>query len=200
MSTGMLQAAYPRHSHLSRPPSSKLPRIESPSTASHSPARRLYSYSSTARVCRGDNGMVARKDLSPPPPSAQWSVYSSPSNSLSMIADHVHWMNEIQYSQIHMAWMVALRMKNPPTSMFSVVYMGRHTAGPTSPAMPLAMVNPTSIAMAKLTKVARTKKPNRSKSSLRPMHQYRTAANAPPLRKRYGISVSILAATYVPAR
>ena len=80
--------------------------------------------------------------------------------------------------------MVALRMKNPPTSMFSVVYMGSTTAGPTSPAIPLAMVNPTSMAMAKLTKVASTKKPNLSKSSFSPMHQYSTEAKAPPLRNR----------------
>ena len=96
MSTGMEHAAYPRHFHLSRPPSSKLPSTESPRTASQSPGRLLNSYSSTALVCRGDRGMVARNDFRLPPPSAQWSVYSSPSNSLSMMADHVHWRNEIQ--------------------------------------------------------------------------------------------------------
>ena len=58
-----------------------------------------------------------------------------------MSADQVHWMNEIQYSQIQSAWMETRRMKNPPTSMLSVVKTGRTTAGPTSPRIDAAMEN-----------------------------------------------------------
>ena len=104
-------------------------------------------------------------------------------------------MNEIQYSHIHSAWMETLRMKNPPTSMLSVVNTGSTTAGPTSPRIAAAMENPISMAVEKLTTHAVKKNPNVLTSSSKPTLQYRTPQNAAAAATTAGISTNTLCAT-----
>ena len=114
-------------------------------------------------------------------------------------ADQVHWMSEIQYSQIEAAWMETRRMKNHTASMLSVVKTGRMTAGPTSPRIEAAMENPISMAVQKFTTHARKKNPSVA-SSWKPTLQYSHRRN----RRRRGAGGGHLhqhpVRGYVPAR